>query len=257
MRPRHAVLLTIPEADPRRPPATPLESTPIGMLQVLILNNLNLFRINTFSGLPRFAQFWCSASPLDATLASALACVANKGFREIVSPLNATLTENRGGVARLWLTSSRPVSPIRSSNIRTRRCFSSHFIHSCRSLHKECLRTLVKSEASALSLKTAGCTPTIPNLELAPFTRHESPACSDRVGPSQRYPLPASPSALRVWLLTSHQSRVTSHQSRVPTPLSPTGQTATPSSMYILPVLSCPFCIRGTAHSSRLGGHHE
>jgi hypothetical protein len=70
-------------------------------------------------------------------------------------------------------------------------------------------------------------------------------------GPKGFHPVKVGP------LFLPHQSPVTSHQSRVPTPLSPTGQTATPSSMYILPVLSCPFCIRGTAHSSRLGGHHE
>ncbi|SRR5713226_2875428 len=49
------------------------------------------------------APFWCSASPLDATLPGTLVCVANKGFREIVSPLDATLTKNRGE-GLLWLT---------------------------------------------------------------------------------------------------------------------------------------------------------
>ena len=96
MRPRHAVLFTIPEADPRLTPATPLESTPIGMLQVLILNSLNLFRMNTFSGLPRSAQFWCSASPLDATLMDLPASVANKTLTAGLRPLDATLTKNWG-----------------------------------------------------------------------------------------------------------------------------------------------------------------
>src|SRR5260370_38334635 len=40
--------------------------------------------------------FWCCASPLDATLPGTLVCVANKGLREIVSSLDATLTKNRG-----------------------------------------------------------------------------------------------------------------------------------------------------------------
>ena len=45
----------------------------------------------------RSAQFWCSASSLDATLPGTLVCVANKGLNETVSPLDATLTKNRGG----------------------------------------------------------------------------------------------------------------------------------------------------------------
>jgi len=40
--------------------------------------------------------FWCSASSLDATLPGTLVCVANKRLREVVSPLDATFTENRG-----------------------------------------------------------------------------------------------------------------------------------------------------------------
>src|ERR1700694_4442779 len=42
------------------------------------------------------APFWCSASPLDATFPDPLVCVANKELRVGVSPLNATLTKNRG-----------------------------------------------------------------------------------------------------------------------------------------------------------------
>src|SRR6266849_517379 len=42
------------------------------------------------------APFWCSASPLDATLPGTLVCVASKGVRGIVSSLDATLTKNRG-----------------------------------------------------------------------------------------------------------------------------------------------------------------
>ena len=49
---------------------------------------------------------------------------------------------------------------------------SSHNSFTLVPLSKECLTTLVKSEGSALFPKTAGCTPTIPNLELA--TRHSS-----------------------------------------------------------------------------------
>ena len=50
-----------------------------------------------------FAQFWCGASPLDATLQGVLVCVANKGLSYVVSSLNATLTKNTGG-RPLWLT---------------------------------------------------------------------------------------------------------------------------------------------------------
>jgi hypothetical protein len=68
------------------------------MLQVLILSNLNPFKMNTFTARPRFARSWCTANPLDATLAGTLVCVANKGLIETVSPLDATLTKNRGEV---------------------------------------------------------------------------------------------------------------------------------------------------------------
>src|SRR5229473_8676358 len=56
---RHAVPLTTPAADPRLCPATLLESTLMGMVQVFILNNLNLFRMNTYKN----AHFWCNLSP--------------------------------------------------------------------------------------------------------------------------------------------------------------------------------------------------
>src|SRR5713101_8628418 len=49
------------------------------------------------------------------TLVGTLVCVANKGLREIVSPLDATLTKNRGGGDLLWLTSPRLLSTIRRS----------------------------------------------------------------------------------------------------------------------------------------------
>jgi len=41
------------------------------------------------------AQFWCNASSLDATLLGPLVCVANKGFAQYLSPVDATLTKNR------------------------------------------------------------------------------------------------------------------------------------------------------------------
>ena len=42
------------------------------------------------------AQFWCNLGSLDATLASRLVCVANKGLIQWLSPVNATLTGNGG-----------------------------------------------------------------------------------------------------------------------------------------------------------------
>src|SRR5260370_6442193 len=67
MRSRHAVPLTTPKADvclapvyPEQRRATPLEST---LVEVFILNSLNLFRMNTLCGPPRFAQFWCNLNP--------------------------------------------------------------------------------------------------------------------------------------------------------------------------------------------------
>jgi hypothetical protein len=53
-----------PTPDSRLPTATLLETTLIARLQVLIiLNSLNFFRMNTFSGILRFAQFWCNLNP--------------------------------------------------------------------------------------------------------------------------------------------------------------------------------------------------
>src|SRR5258708_4098995 len=67
MRPRQAVPLTTPKADvclapvyPEQRRATLLEST---LVEVFILNSLNLFRMNTFCGSSRFAQFWCNLNP--------------------------------------------------------------------------------------------------------------------------------------------------------------------------------------------------
>jgi len=55
-----AVALNAPEAHVCLPPATLLEST---LVEVFFLNNLNVFKMNTYTGGPHFAQFWCNASP--------------------------------------------------------------------------------------------------------------------------------------------------------------------------------------------------
>src|SRR5260370_39561403 len=78
--------------------------------------------------------------------------------------------QKTGGGDLLWLTSPRLLSTIRRSNVRTRRRFGSHFLPSCLSLSKECLRTLLKSEASALFLKTAGCMGSFPFRNPSPAT---------------------------------------------------------------------------------------
>src|SRR6266851_5229042 len=64
-------------------------ATPVGLTRTL-------FAVSPKTEAAFSAPFWCNASSLDATLPSALVCVANKGLREIVSPLDATLTKNRG-----------------------------------------------------------------------------------------------------------------------------------------------------------------
>src|SRR5216683_469460 len=50
------------------------------------------------------------------------------------------------------------------------------FVHSFRSLRKECFTTPFDSQGSTLFLKTAGCTPTLPILELP--ARRSSPYSS-------------------------------------------------------------------------------
>ncbi len=109
------------------------------------------------------------------------ASVANKRLTAGLNPLDATLTKNRGYLlpAKYLSLSSRfprfggsGVQTFRRSGVRTRRRFNAFFIHSCRSLSKECLRTLLKSEGSALFLKTAGCMGLLPIPELASFTSH-------------------------------------------------------------------------------------
>jgi hypothetical protein len=58
------------------------------------------------------AQFWCNLSSLDATLVSPLLCVADKGLARYLSPVDATLTKNRG-VGHPSLLPTLP--PLRSS----------------------------------------------------------------------------------------------------------------------------------------------
>src|SRR5712664_2087590 len=91
--------------------------------------------------------------------------VATKELTGSLNSLESTLTKNMGGGG---------VMRIR----QRRRILSDHpeskdsspvplFTHS---LHKECFTTLLQSSASALFLKTAGCIPTIPILELSART---------------------------------------------------------------------------------------
>src|SRR5260370_21530779 len=97
--------------------------------------------------------------------------------------------QKTGGGDLLWLTSPRLPS------VLTRRRFGSHFLHSCLSLSKEYLRTLLKSEASALFLKTAGCMGSFP-------FRNSSPATCFRLSLATSHGSPAtSPSTLfHPWL---------------------------------------------------------
>src|SRR5882724_3409981 len=91
--------------------------------------------------------------------------VATKELTGKLSPLDATLTKNSGGGGvmriRQWMR-------ILSDHRESKDFFPVPlFAHS---LHKECFTTLLQSTASALFLKTAGCIPTIPILELSART---------------------------------------------------------------------------------------
>ncbi len=56
------------------------------------------------------AQFLCNLSPLDATLLRPLLCVANKELVRYLSPVDATLTKNTGGLLLALI-----LNPLRSS----------------------------------------------------------------------------------------------------------------------------------------------
>ncbi len=58
------------------------------------------------------AQFWCNLSLLDATLPSPLLCVANKGVAQYLSPVDATLTKNRGWGPILASLPPYPLPPL-------------------------------------------------------------------------------------------------------------------------------------------------
>ena len=100
----------------------------------------------------RSRQLSAPVTSLAATLMNLPASVANKRLAAGLTSLDATLTKKRGG---------GPCSEVRACQ----RC-NAPFIHSFRSLRKECFTTPFDSQGSTLFLKTAGCTPTLPFLEL-------------------------------------------------------------------------------------------
>ena len=156
-------------------------------------------------------------SSLDATLMSPLVYVANKRLAVGLNPLDATLTKNTG--------EGGPFFPFWNSPLVSHPCIQALSFHAL--THCPFCNSSLFKHMHVMG----GCTP-LTTPAARSFTTVNS-RCS--------YDFPP----------------VTSHQSRVPIPLSPTPQTAVPSSVYILPVLSCPFCFRRIAHSSRLGGRHE
>src|SRR5260370_41604356 len=83
------------------------------------------------------APIWCSASPLDATLPGTLVCVASKGFREIVSPLDATLTKNRGVGAIMVNQTSNGESLLPGPNILRGSAAAVEVFHSARWVHPD------------------------------------------------------------------------------------------------------------------------
>ena len=158
------------------------------------------------------------ASSLDATLMSSLVNVANKRLTAGLNPLDATLTKNTG--------EGGPFFPFWNSPLVSHPCIQALSFHAL--THCPFCNSSLFTHMHVVG---GGVPPSPPR----------PPARSQR----------STPGAATI----SHQSRVTSHGFFIP--LSPTGQTATPSSLYILPVLSCPFCFRGIALSSHLGGRHE
>ena len=113
---RHAVPLTAPAADPRLPRPTPSESTLIETLQVFILNNLNLFRLNTFSGIRPFAQFWCNLSPFRINTSKSVS------KQTTLTPFRMNTYEKQGGGGG----SSQTVNslPRQKTTLRGLLCFS-------------------------------------------------------------------------------------------------------------------------------------
>src|SRR6266851_3481050 len=107
----------------------------------------------------RSRQLSAPVTSLAATLMNLPASVANKRLAAGLTSLDATLTKKRGG---------GPCSEVRACQ----RC-NAPFVHSFRSLRKECFTTPFDSQGSTLFLKTAGCTPTLPFLELP--TRRSPP----------------------------------------------------------------------------------
>jgi hypothetical protein len=74
------------------------------------------------------------------------------------------------------------VQTLRRSDVATFPRSNALFIRSCRSLSKECLRTLLKSEGPTLFLKTAGCvgmSNQILNQHLEPLPMLVHPACPE------------------------------------------------------------------------------
>src|SRR5260370_25134562 len=74
------------------------------------------------------APFRSSASPLDATFPGTLVCVANKRLGGMVSPLDATLTKNRGRGVLLLTRKSQAGSLSRGASRRPKIPFSSERI---------------------------------------------------------------------------------------------------------------------------------
>jgi hypothetical protein len=90
-------------------------------------------------------------SLLAATPTDLPSSAASKRLTENLTPLDATLTKNRGeGHSQRF-----NVSTFKRSNGVSALC--SLFAHSLRSLDKECFTTLLHSSSSALFLKKGGC----------------------------------------------------------------------------------------------------
>jgi len=200
MRPRHAVLLT--------------PSKPSRLFRPSCGADHTLFPYLVTSLLP------CSSSlsSLDATFMDLPASVASKGLTAELNPLDATFTKNRGWGAPPFdvltpipanVSNGFPIYPL---------CF-----HTLAALTGSmALEQLFSNQPVTHSFRRdGGCTPlpSSPYLFRLPLSSHQSRVTSHQSR------------------ATSHESPVTSHQSRATAhiPLSTTGQSTTPSLMYIVP----------------------
>jgi hypothetical protein len=118
-------------------------------------------------------------TPLAATLVELSVSVENKRLTKSLTPLNATLTKNRGVGSRLAHPTRMHILSPPTAEESKNSSPAVLFPRSFHSLHQECFTTLLQSNGSALFLKTAGCVPP-PNIQPSNLQRYNNPL-SDRL----------------------------------------------------------------------------